>query len=234
MYIGGDIVRDGLVLHLDAGSERSYPKSGTVWRDLSGNRNDGVLTNGPTFDSGNGGSILLDGINDFILTSTLNYQLLTSGFTLSMILYYTATTSNDNIISWGNSAFNSGNSNAWELRIRNLGSYIEFAPGRVIGEEATPRRLSYFPNKSFNLRLFSIDVTYVANGICNIYENGILVSTLNYNGVQTSNTTNSIRIGRGTDTYCNAKFYNLKLYNRALTADEVEKNYNATKKRFGL
>jgi hypothetical protein len=60
MYIGGDIVRDGLVLHLDAGSERSYPKSGNVWKDLSGNGNNGILSNGPTFNSGNGESILLE------------------------------------------------------------------------------------------------------------------------------------------------------------------------------
>lgn len=36
----GNIVRDGLVLHLDAAKRDSYPRSGTVWRDLSGNGND--------------------------------------------------------------------------------------------------------------------------------------------------------------------------------------------------
>ena len=59
MYIGGDIVRDGLVLHLDAGSERSYPKSGTVWKDLSGNRNNSTLINGPSFSNQNNGKIVL-------------------------------------------------------------------------------------------------------------------------------------------------------------------------------
>lgn len=36
-FRGPNIVRDGLVLALDAGSERSYPGSGTTWKDLSGN-----------------------------------------------------------------------------------------------------------------------------------------------------------------------------------------------------
>ena len=60
------VVQDGLVLNLDAGKFYSYPKSGTAWTDLSGNGNNGTLTNGPTFDSGNGGSIVFDGVNDYV------------------------------------------------------------------------------------------------------------------------------------------------------------------------
>lgn len=53
---GPNIVEDGLVLYLDAANKKSYPGSGTVWKDLSGNGNDGTLTNGPTFGSTNLGS----------------------------------------------------------------------------------------------------------------------------------------------------------------------------------
>jgi hypothetical protein len=52
---GPNVVREGLVLHLDAGTTRSYPGSGTTWNDLSGSENTGTLTNGPTFNSANGG-----------------------------------------------------------------------------------------------------------------------------------------------------------------------------------
>jgi hypothetical protein len=41
--------------------KKSYSGSGTTWTDRSGNGNSGTLTNGPTFDSGNGGSIDFDG-----------------------------------------------------------------------------------------------------------------------------------------------------------------------------
>jgi hypothetical protein len=61
--IGGpDIITDGLVLYLDAANTKSYIGSGTTWKDLSRNSNDGTLTNGPTFDSGNSGSIVFDGV----------------------------------------------------------------------------------------------------------------------------------------------------------------------------
>ena len=52
-------------LTLDAGNPLSYPGTGTIWTDLSGNNNNGTLINGLTFDSGNGGSIVFDGINQY-------------------------------------------------------------------------------------------------------------------------------------------------------------------------
>ena len=58
------IVTDGLVLCLDAASKRSYPGTGTAWTDLKGGNNV-TLTNGPVFDSGNGGSVGFDGANDY-------------------------------------------------------------------------------------------------------------------------------------------------------------------------
>ncbi len=55
------LVTSGLVLCLDAANKLSYPGSGTSWYDLSGNNYNGTLTNGPTFNNGNGGSIVFDG-----------------------------------------------------------------------------------------------------------------------------------------------------------------------------
>ena len=51
------IITNGLVLSLDAANNKSYPRSGTTWSDLSGNNNTGTLTNGPTFSDSNGGVI---------------------------------------------------------------------------------------------------------------------------------------------------------------------------------
>jgi hypothetical protein len=70
MTAGSSIVTAGLVLNLDAGNPASYPGPGTTWTDLSGNGNNGTLTNGPTYSSANGGSIVLDGVNDYILLPT--------------------------------------------------------------------------------------------------------------------------------------------------------------------
>ena len=58
--IGGgnnDIVREGLVFWTDSGQYKSYIGSGTSIYDLSGNGNNGTLTNTPRFDA--------DGFFDF-------------------------------------------------------------------------------------------------------------------------------------------------------------------------
>jgi hypothetical protein len=60
------IVTNGLVFCLDAANSKSYPGTGTDWTDLSGNQINGILTNGPAYNSSNGGSIVFDGINDYI------------------------------------------------------------------------------------------------------------------------------------------------------------------------
>jgi hypothetical protein len=69
------IVTNGLVLAADPADTNSDPGSGTSWRDMSGNNNNGTLTNGPIFDSGSIKSIFFDGTNDwanFGASSSLN------------------------------------------------------------------------------------------------------------------------------------------------------------------
>ena len=74
-YRGPQIVKSGLVLHLDAANPKSYPGTGTTWSDRAGNLNGGVvnngtLVNGPSFSSANMGSIGFDGSNDYVDMST--------------------------------------------------------------------------------------------------------------------------------------------------------------------
>jgi hypothetical protein len=60
---------NGLVLCLDAANRKSYPGSGTTWTDLSGNGNNGTLVNGVGYNSSNLGSLSFDGVNDYIDTA---------------------------------------------------------------------------------------------------------------------------------------------------------------------
>ena len=79
---GPKIVTDGLVLYLDAANTKSYIGSGVNWNDLN-KTNVGTLTNGPTFDTEGNGSIVFDGVNDFVnLTSAVNINN-TNGWTAS-------------------------------------------------------------------------------------------------------------------------------------------------------
>jgi len=63
---GPDIVTEGLILYLDAANAKSYPRSGNVWYDLTGNSSDGLFTNDPVFDENNSGSFVFNGTTDKI------------------------------------------------------------------------------------------------------------------------------------------------------------------------
>lgn len=57
-----NIVRDGLVLHLDAANPKSYPGSGDTWYDLSGNGVNAEAIGSPVHVSGS--HFRFDGIDD--------------------------------------------------------------------------------------------------------------------------------------------------------------------------
>ena len=63
---GPNVVYNGLVLYLDAANNKSYVSGSTSWNDLTSNQNVGTLTNGPTFNTGSGGSIVFDGVDDYV------------------------------------------------------------------------------------------------------------------------------------------------------------------------
>ena len=76
------IVRDNLVLYLDAANTKSYPGSGTTWTDISRKGTDGTLTNGATFNSDNMGRIVFDGTNDYVDITSLPVISSTSAMTM--------------------------------------------------------------------------------------------------------------------------------------------------------
>lgn len=68
---GASIVRNGLVLHLDATNQKSYPGTGTTWYDLSGNNNNASLVNGPTHSEN---TFVFDGVDDYLITSSVTFK----------------------------------------------------------------------------------------------------------------------------------------------------------------
>ena len=114
------IVRDCLVLYLDAANTKSYPGSGTAMTDMSGKGNHGTLTNGPTFSSDNNGSIVLDGTNDYI--STINLSSFTT-FTIQMWIFDSRSSGSMDILTYnGDSGSFTFNSNTFRTDGNGLGA----------------------------------------------------------------------------------------------------------------
>ena len=217
------IVRDTLVLYIDAANTKSYPGSGTTWTDISGQSNNGTLTNGPTFNSSNGGSILFDGSNDSISISNSSSLNTTPTVTIS---------------SWINpSGFGGGN---FGRIIDSQDSYKFFLDNTVTYGTLGVR---YWPSTGAALSVSNVvtlnewaNFTVVHSGSnVVIYKNGISIGTSGSFSTLPS-TSSTILIGNRDDNArgFEGKMSQVFIYNRALTATEVQQNYHAHKGRYGI
>jgi len=221
------IVTDGLVLCLDAGDGKSYGGSGTTWTDRSGNGNHGTLTNGPTYSSNNGGSLVFDGSNDYVGYDVDDLFNDTQNFSIEYFIKINNTTSN---LLYGH------NVNGNRMYSGTYQGYWDIGYGSTTWTSSTDGK------QEVTQGWHHIAVT-VSDGVCKIYVNSIansrtitdtsvtyvsgqlyMIGAFNYG----SGSTGSFYSGYNHLNNC-ATF---KVYNKALTASEVLQNYNATKGRF--
>lgn len=228
------VVTDGLVMYLDAGNNRSYASGSTSWLDLSRGENNGTLTNGPTFNSANGGSIVFDGVDDFVST---NKQFFTG-------------TDNFTITTWLKS---NGTQNQYSVPIsqghypvianQNTGFAFQFGfPSLtdmtfILGDGTTTWRsvsFSYTPNTDTTWTFLS--VTKNSNTFIT-YKNGIFVAsgthTISYGTYNFTIGKDSYNIDSNSRSWI-GRIASTQIYNRALSAQEILQNYNALKGRFNL
>ena len=216
---GPKIVTDGLVLCLDAADRNSYAGSGSTWYDLSGNANNGTLTNGPSYTSNNRGGIVLDGANDNVVMSTASSIPIEGPGTLDV---------------WGSYAAVSSTYNLITLMLASSGIQIGMISGNGRVWKYGGSTLLTYTNPTINT---ITNWTLSFNGANLImYINGILNNSTTTAANQTGSSP-TIRLGSynavGSQPF-NGTIYASKIYDRVLTASEVHQNYNATKGRFGL
>jgi len=229
----GSIVTDGLVLYLDAGNYLSYPGSGTTWTDLSSGGNNGTLTNGPTYNPDNAGSIVFDGADDYVtlgdildagsgdytfqtwsrstFTNSVNKMIMDKRDGINRILLYSSSTTGYVIAAIGD------------------GSQIFNAIDDVNHRDGVWRNHVFTVSRSSNL--------------LKLYRNGTNISSTDITGLGTQNNSVDLVLGAGyqfNNTFLESSYYwqgniaTTQIYNRALTPSEILQNYNSTKGRFGL
>ena len=207
---GGNIVTDGLVLLLDAANTKSYPTTGTTWIDLSRSGNNGTLTNGPTFNSGNGGSIVFDGTNDYINMNNINF-----GKTYTISLWVKL----DDL-----------SSRVWVGGINTTEYHMNFQSGNMVNR-VNNNLVTFSTNVTTNI-WYNISLVR-SNTTLTCYKNGDLVSSTTAAGATTDFVL--YRIGSSpSGFYGNGDISNILFHNRVLTASEISQNFNATRSRFGI
>jgi hypothetical protein len=209
---------------------------GTTWTDLSGNSNTGTLTNGPTYSSANGGSIVFDGTNDYIDLSNRSLPLINvSKFTYSTFIKITSSAALGMFFTFGNSS-NYANDITFYYSSNTL--YFQINNG---GDGA-----GYF---TYTIGSWSnISVVYDGTQSTNdtrlkVYINGVQQTlTFNYTVPATTSSTNFTGAAIGiystsgftTDTVMGGNVGTASMYNRALSASEISQNFNALRGRYGI
>jgi len=223
---GPDIIEDGLVLCLDAASKRSYPGTGTVWTDLAGSNN-GTLTNSPTFSSDNGGAFTFDGTNDYVL---LPSNLITGNGPLSLSFVFSADSNSygadEKLFSYGTDADGGLLSFTVEgtgFRWRHIGGNITYGAGQISVNTVT-----------FVTMVLDSDATTTDNMKC-------YIDAVEYVGSRTGGSDQTINIGTTDERYIarfrstaywSGKVFMFQYYNRALSDEEIRRNYLSTKERY--
>ena len=226
---GPEIIQSGLVLALDAGNSNSYPGSGTTWADLSGNGNNGTLKNGPTYSSANGGSLVFDGVNDGVQLPGTNLSL--NQMTISSWNYST----NYNQYGFMFEKTTNGLVNTQYSLFYNGGNNLIYY--RTYGLSPTDLTVNTSTAGVVNNQWNNVVATWDGTNK-RIYVNGILRATsANLTGTVTQNTTGAAYIGiygNFAGYPFNGRISKTSIYNRALTAAEIQQNFNALKSRFSI
>ena len=233
-YYKGNIVTNGLIMNLDAGNLVSYPATGTTWYDLTNTTTGATLVNGPTYNTGNNGSIVLDGTDDYAVgpsnMSISQNQPFTFEFWVNLSSYTnqypcllqvkTDTTYGFIVLVTQNNSYDGitfGSTDTW-VRLRNAGRPIATNAWNqiVINYNGTGAATSS------NYKMYINTQEQVLS------TSGGFISLSQINNIGTIE-----NASRGYDNW-QGKIANFKQYNRVLTQSEVIQNFNAHKSRYGL
>jgi hypothetical protein len=208
---GPRIITDGLFCYLDPANVKSYiGGNDTKLYDLIGN-NHATIYNRPAF---NNNFFTLSSTNDYIEISHI-LQPVTIDF-----WFNTPNTNSGPIICAGVDIYNSS---SWQWSFFYVNNVLYWRPNAGSGGANITSFVSI--NNWYHFVMIR-----GSSGSSTVYLNGVNISTF---GASKIDVTGFTRIGKG-GLYWNGSFGPLKMYDKILTPDEIQQNYNALKGRFGL
>jgi hypothetical protein len=221
----GNIVTSGLVLNLDAANPKSYlpPYNGTTWFNLASSSNNATLTNGPTYNTSNGGNIVFDGADDYVSCGNNATVQINQGTILAWIRTSSPGSSFRGIIT---------KQNNYGL-FTNDSILVTYDWGNV---QTRSTGINIADNTWKNVAMTFTTNTGTPSNNAIIYLNGSAVLTTT---IKILNNDVEVQLARGgifggSTQLLNGSISNTQIYNRALSASEVNQNFQATRARFGI
>jgi hypothetical protein len=209
---------------------------GTTWTDLTGNSNSGTLTNGPTYNSSNAGSLVFDGSNDYIVLNNTNIgNFGTNNFTVSI---------------WCKPASGSAGSRGviskYEPHSSNGSGWFMFNTDgqiftRITQDISAPLESSEITASVSGNAWYNFTITRDTNKFSLFINGQLYQQNTTTNIINCSNSSTTLSIGSGyrytsgaTGYYYSGNVSSTLIYDKALTATEVQQNFNALRSRFGV
>jgi hypothetical protein len=223
IFSGVNVNTSGLLLSLDAGSNRSYSGSGNTWYDLSGNVKNFSLNNGPTYSSNNSGFISFDGTND---NAEISYTITFSPITV--IVWFNSKSYSSASFLGGLISNYDNATNGFDIRKQGSNLLLSLVTDAAVGNINVINTVA--DNTWYNIAF-----TYNGTSLTS-YTNGLTIATTALTGTRR----NGARIALATSAYdfpirvyaCDIS--NVSIYNRALSAQEIKNNFEATRDRYGI
>ena len=207
------IVTDGLKLYLDASNPSSYPGTGTTWFDLSGNGNNGTMVNGVVPLSN---AMRFDGVDDYLTAPVL---VPSRTYTVSFWINPATLIDYNQLISingtWGGFTMHTG-----------IGGYC------WVGITVS-NRISSIGSNTYTLNTWQLFTFTFDNGMAILYKNGSSMRSATLVNPAVS-TLSGLAIGGNSNATINGKINDTMIYPRALTAQEVNQNFQATRSKYGI
>lgn len=223
-YLEG-VVTANLVVYINAKEGASYPGSGSVWNDISGNNLNLTLFNGPTYTSGLSASFAFDGANDYgsYIGNTASLDTVVNQVTIAALWKPSSFNVWSGIIGRG-SAGGPG-VGTWVLQNHHtVGGKLMFSYNA-----ASPWTINTVSGSTVYTvgRWYYTVVTYDGADV-KFYVDGALTDTKNIGSI-TFVTSGSLEIGHdppGGDEFFNGSLANAQVYSRALSQAEIQNNFN--------
>jgi len=225
------IVTNGLVLNYDIAQLRSYPTTGILTTDLSGNGNNGTLINGVGFNSTNGGNLQFDGVNDYVNCGTVN------GLGSNPLLPFSVSIwikKNQNKLVSAFEKYQGGLPSGvwgWSVRLDQPNTndvFLYLNKSQIAGT-------SIIATNVLSLNTW-VNITFTYDGSFGyLYINGIFkASGATVGGtVSARNLTLGI-LSENNSLSLNGNIGNVLGYTKTLSEIEISQNFNANKSRYGL
>lgn len=205
-----------------------YNPNGSSWFDLI-SRNPGTLINAVSYTDANSGSLVFDGVNDYVSIANNDSMRPATELTVECVIYPTSTPASwSQLIGYGQADYTNGN----YLLFLETGTTLCRALARVNNTEYRCNTSYTAPLNQYTFITFTMKcgdaIRSYFNGVPNI-TTSLPAGTFTYNG-----TTSAYQIGSPGGSWYPGRISIMRMYSRALTATEVFNNFNSLRGRYGI